>query len=231
MNTNGHEWKTSSLFVFIRVHSWPKFVCLFLIVPLLLAQNVDPRDQDYWNGKFSDPKTAFNRSPNQMLVEAIRERKPGLAVDLGMGEGRNAVYLAQQGWQVTGVDQSDVAVGQAKKRALEAGVKLDAVVDDLDHFDLGRGKWDLVVLMYVHAWYRGAKPRSVQRIVEALKPGGLVVIEGFAGDETYMFHSNELLRDFGSEFKILRYEDLEAQADWAPGRKSHIIRLVGEKSR
>ena len=166
-----------------------------------------------------------------MLVEAIRERKPGLAVDLGMGEGRNAVYLAQQGWQVTGVDQSDVAVGQAKKRALEAGVKLDAVVDDLDHFDLGRGKWDLVVLMYVHAWYRGAKPRSVQRIVEALKPGGLVVIEGFAGDETYMFHSNELLRDFGSEFKILRYEDLEAQADWAPGRKSHIIRLVGEKSR
>ncbi|HXN49669.1 MAG TPA: class I SAM-dependent methyltransferase [Bryobacteraceae bacterium] len=217
--------------MFIRVHSWPKFVCLFLIVPLLLAQNVDPRDQDYWNGKFSDPKTAFNRSPNQMLVEAIRERKPGLAVDLGMGEGRNAVYLAQQGWQVTGVDQSDVAVGQAKKRALEAGVKLDAVVDDLDHFDLGRGKWDLVVLMYVHAWYRGAKPRSVQRIVEALKPGGLVVIEGFAGDETYMFHSNELLRDFGSEFKILRYEDLEAQADWAPGRKSHIIRLVGEKSR
>jgi SAM-dependent methyltransferase len=216
MNTNGHEWKTTFL-----------FVC---IAPLLLAQSVDPRDRDFWNGKFSDPKTAFNRAPNQMLVEAIRERKPGLAVDLGMGEGRNAVYLAQQGWQVTGVDMSDVAVGQAKKRALEAGVKLEGVVDGLDHFDLGHARWDLIVLMYVHAWYHSAKPRCVQRIAEALKPGGIVVIEGFAGNETYMFHSNELLRDFG-DLRILRYEDLDGQADWAPGRKSHIIRLVAEKSR
>ena len=215
----------------IRVHSCSfvaRLVCLVLIAPLLLAQNVNPRDQDYWNGKFSDPKTAFNRSPNQLLVDAIRDRKPGLAVDLGMGEGRNAVYLARQGWQVTGVDQSDVAVAQAKKRAMDVGVKLDAVVDDLDHFDLGRGRWDLVVLMYVHAWYRGAKPQSVQRIVEALKPGGVVVIEGFAGNERYAFHSNELLRDFG-DLRILRYEDLEGQADWDPGRKSHIIRLVAEK--
>ena len=234
MNTNGHEWKTSFLFVCMRVHSWPKsflgaFVCLVLIAPLVLSQNINPRDQDYWNGKFSDPKTAFNRAPNQLLVEAIGDRKAGAAIDLGMGEGRNAVYLARQGWQVTGVDQSDVAVAQAKKRAMEVGVKLDAVVDDLDRFDLGRGRWDLIVLMYVHAWYRGAKPRSVQRIVEALKPGGVVVIEGFAGNERYLFHSNELLRDFGG-LRILRYEDLEGQADWAPGSKSHIVRLVAEKS-
>jgi hypothetical protein len=82
--------------------------------------------------------------------------------------------------------------------------------------------------MYVHAWYHSAKPGCVQRIVEALKPGGLLVVEGFASNETYMFHSNELLRDFG-DLRILRYEDLEGQADWAPGRKSHIIRLVAEK--
>jgi len=217
MNTNGYEWKAAV-----------GLVCLLLVASVLRSQNVDPRDRDFWNGKFSDPKTAFNRSPNQLLVDAIRDRKPGLAVDLGMGEGRNAVYLAQQGWQITGVDMSDVAVAQAKKRALEAGVKLDAVVDGLDHFDLGRGRWDLIVVMYVHAWYHEAKPRSVRRIVEALKPGGMVVIEGFAGNETYMFHSNELLQDFG-DLRILRYEDLDGQADWAPGRKSHIIRLVAEK--
>jgi SAM-dependent methyltransferase len=218
MNTNAHEWKTFAAGV----------VCLLLVAPVLRCQNVNPRDQDFWNGKFSDPKTAFNRSPNQLLVEAVRDHKPGAAVDLGMGEGRNAVYLAQQGWQVTGVDQSDVAVAQARKRAMETGVKLDGVVDDLDHFDLGRSRWDLIVVMYVHAWYHSAKPGCVQRIVEALKPGGLLVVEGFASNETYMFHSNELLRDFG-DLRILRYEDLEGQADWAPGRKSHIIRLVAEK--
>jgi 2-polyprenyl-3-methyl-5-hydroxy-6-metoxy-1,4-benzoquinol methylase len=53
------------------------------------------------------------------MVEPMRVA--GLAIDLGMGEGRNAIYLAQQGWQTTGVDLADVAVAQARKRALEAG--------------------------------------------------------------------------------------------------------------
>ena len=203
-------------------------LCLAISGSLATSQSIDPRDRDFWNGKFSDPRPTFNHQPSRLLVEAIAGRHPGDAIDLGMGQGRNAIYLAQQGWNVTGVDLSDVAVAQARKRAAELGVRLTTAIDDLDHYDFGRGRWDLIALFYMHAWFQGAHPRSVQRIRDALKPGGLLVIEGFAGDEKFMFQTNELLRDFG-DLKILRYEDTRAEADWAPGEKSHIIRLVAEK--
>lgn len=203
-------------------------IFLAVIVWLGRSQDIDPRDREFWNKKFNDPKAAFNREPSRLLVEAVRGRKPGKAIDLGMGEGRNAIFLAKNGWQTTGVDLSDVAVEQAKKRAAEAGVKLDAVIDGLDHYDLGHDRWDLIALFYVHAWYHGAKPHSVERLRAALKPGGLLVIEGFAGKEEYMFQPNELLHDFEG-LKILRYEDVEGEADWNPGVKSHIVRFLGEK--
>jgi SAM-dependent methyltransferase len=203
--------------------------CLLALTPSVCQQDIDSRDRAFWNGKFGNSATAFNRSPSRLLVEAIRGRKPGAALDLGMGQGRNAIYLAQQGWQTAGVDLSDVAVRQANERALQLGLRLNGIVDSLDHFDIGKNRWDLIALFYVHAWYNGTRPASTRRIVEGLRPGGLVVMEGFAGKETFMFQPNELLRDFG-ELKILRYEDLEDEADWAPGRKSHIIRLVAAKS-
>ena len=76
------------------------------------AQSINPRDQDFWNGKFRDPATQFIRQPSRLLVEAIKGRTPGRAIDLGMGEGRNTVFLGQQGWEVTGVDISDVGVAR-----------------------------------------------------------------------------------------------------------------------
>jgi 2-polyprenyl-3-methyl-5-hydroxy-6-metoxy-1,4-benzoquinol methylase len=108
-------------------------LCALLSGSFAASQTVDPRDRDFWNGKYNDPKFEFNHQPSRLLVEAVRGRHPGMAIDLGMGEGRNAIYLAQQGWQVTGVDLSDVAVAQAKRHAAQVGIKLDAVIDGLDH--------------------------------------------------------------------------------------------------
>jgi SAM-dependent methyltransferase len=203
-------------------------LCCAIGGTLASSQTIDPRDRAFWNGKFGDPKSAFNHQPSRLLVEALDGRHPGDAIDLGMGEGRNALYLAQRGWRVTGVDLSNVGVAQAKRHASELGVRLDTAIDNLDHYDFGHARWDLIALFYMHAWFRGASPRSAERIRDALRPGGLLIIEGFAGDEKYMFQTNELLRDF-SDLKILRYEDTQAEADWAPGQKSHIIRLVAEK--
>jgi len=163
-------------------------------------------------------------------VQAVQGRKPGRAIDLGMGQGRNALYLAAHGWQVTGVDLSDVAVAQAKEQAARQGLALDAVVDNLDHYDTGKDRWDLITMFYVHAWYHSAKPGVVARLRDALKPGGLLVMEGFAGEPGFMFHTNELLHDF-ADLRILFYEDAEREAEWAPGAKSHVIRMVAEKGR
>jgi SAM-dependent methyltransferase len=206
-----------------------RFLFSSMAIPTLFAQAIDPRDRDFWNGKFNDPKTQFKRQPSPLLVDAIHNRKPGTAVDLGMGEGRNAIYLAQQGWQVTGVDLADAGVAQARQRAEQLHLKLNTVVDGLDHYDLGRSQWDLIAMFYVHAWYHSAKPGSPPRLKQALKPGGLLVIEGFAGPEKFMFQPNELLADFSPDLRIVRYEDVEAEAEWAPGQTSHIIRMVAEK--
>lgn len=202
---------------------------LFLAISVLIhGQSRDQRDRDFWNAKFADPTTQFNRQPSRLLAEAIRNRPSGQALDLGMGEGRNAIFLAQQGWQATGVDLSDVAVAQAKTRAAQVHVNISAVVDNLDHYQLGKNKWDLIALFYTHAWYQGTRPENPQRLAAALKPGGILVVEGFAGHQKFMFQPNELLHDF-TGLRVLLYEDTDDQAEWAPGHKSHIVRFVAEK--
>ena len=196
---------------------------------LASAQAIDSRDQDYWNQKFKDPNTRFRREPSRLLVDAIKGRRPGRALDLGMGDGRNAIFLAQQGWDVTGVDQSDVGVQQARTRAALQHVRINAIIDTADHYNLGKDTWDVIALFYMHAWYHGAKPASPRRLADGLKPGGILVVEGFAGRQEFMFQSNELLRDF-PKLRVLRYEDSEDEAEWAPGRQSRIIRFVAEKT-
>jgi len=181
----------------------------------------------FWDDVFRNGKVAFNKDASKLLQYAIRDRKPGTAIDLGMGEGRNAVFLASNGWQVTGVDFSLEAVKQAKARASAANLPLTAVIDDLDHFDLGRSKWNLIALFYMHAWYHESKLDVPQRLMNALSPGGLLVIEGYAGDKGD-YQTNELLRDF-SALKIMLYEDGKDEADWNPGATSRIVRFIAEK--
>ncbi|SPF45242.1 Methyltransferase type 12 (fragment) [Candidatus Sulfopaludibacter sp. SbA4] len=176
---------------------------------------------------FRDGRFEFNKEASKLLQYAIRDRKSGAAVDLGMGEGRNAVFLAAQGWQVTGVDFSEVAVKQARARAEAAHVNLNAITEDLDRFDTGREKWDLIALIYMHAWFHETKLNLPQRLSEALKPGGLLVIEGYAGGQGD-FQTNELLRVFGN-LKIVHYEDVRDEADWSPGQKSRLVRFIAEK--
>ncbi len=94
-----------------------------------------------------------------------------------MGQGRNAVALAQAGWAVTGVDVSGEAVAAAGRNADKAGVKITGVKSDYASFDLGRDAWDLVVMVF--AWAPVDEPAFVERIRASLKPGGLVVFENF----------------------------------------------------
>jgi SAM-dependent methyltransferase len=132
-------------------------------------------NRNFWNGKFADPSAPFNHEQSQLLVDAVRGRRTGLAVDLGKGAGRNALYLAQHGWQTTGVDSSDVAVDQAKKHAVQTGVKLNAVVDTLDHFELGKNRWDLIAqtgrldarVMLSVSWHRRLSDSTICPTIRA----------------------------------------------------------------
>jgi SAM-dependent methyltransferase len=187
------------------------------------------REVDRWNKILTASKPSFNTKPNAFLVDMVRDVKPGAALDVGMGQGRNAIWLAQQGWTVTGFDPADQAVAAAQKDAARAGVKLTTIVARDDQFEFKKNAWDLVVLSYV-----GGREYP-QRVFDTLKPGGIVVVEAFHKDATkqgpiggaVVFDTNELLTLF-NRFRILRYEDTDAPADFGLQR-TRVVRLCAQK--
>ena len=182
-----------------------------------------------WNRILTNPKPTFNTQPNAFLVQIAKSRTPGFALDVGMGQGRNAIYLAQQGWTVTGFDPAERAVELAREQAQRLGVKLTAQVTDDEHFDWGRDRWDLVVLSYV-----GAR-EMVSQVFDSLRPAGVVIVEAFHRDATktasigsgVVFDSNELLRLFG-KLRVIHYEDVTGVADFGSGN-TRVVRLAAEK--
>ena len=97
--------------------------CLVCAAAALTAQQTTTTQQalERWNKEFAGPlEENLNRQPNAGLVAAIAGRPAGRALDLRTGEGRNAIYLAERGWDVTGVDLSDVAVAQAREERRRA---------------------------------------------------------------------------------------------------------------
>jgi SAM-dependent methyltransferase len=184
---------------------------------------------DRWNRILTSPKPGFNVKPNAFLVEMVRGVTPGQALDVGMGQGRNAIYLAQQGWTLTGFDPADQAVAAARQAAKSSGVTLTTYVLRDDEFDFGRDKWDLIVLSYVGA--RGLIPK----LYDSLKPGGRVVTEAFHRDATkagpiggqVVYDDNELLKLF-DRFRIVRYEDTDGMSDFGL-RTTRLVRLCAQK--
>ncbi len=171
-----------------------------------------------WNKVYGGHDPIFVQTPSVLLASAIEGRKPGKALDIGMGQGRNTVYLAMQGWDVTGFDPSEEGVLQAQASAAKAGVKIRALVTTDDRFDFGTAQWDLVVMTYIRSLTAG----DAARIQRALAPGGIFVYEN--GSDRH----NELLKLFLG-LRIVRFEDADAFPDWNPGQRIRLERLVAEK--
>jgi SAM-dependent methyltransferase len=175
-------------------------------------------ESDYWNHFYTDPQADFNKAPNGFLMEIVKDRPPGVALDYGMGEGRNSIYLAQLGWEVWGFDPADAAVALAQKRAHELGLTLHTTAVRDSEFEFGRERFDLIVF----SWTMPLIP--VERVVDSLKPGGIVVMEvaeDFVG-------RNGMLKMFDA-LKITRYEIVRAKADFYGRREWDVVRMVAVK--
>lgn len=99
-----------------------------------------------WDKVYAGANPIFIQSPSAVVMNAIQGRKPGKALDIGMGQSRNSLYLAAQGWDVTGFDPSSEGV---RLDAEKAGVKIRALVARDDEFEYGSDLWDLIVMTYV----------------------------------------------------------------------------------
>src|SRR6185503_12506098 len=122
-------------------------VLIVLCLTSLTAAHAQVRPpREVWNEVFTR-RQGRDFPHNKFLPTAIIGRPPGKALDIGTGEGRNALFLAAEGWEVTAFDISDVAVKLTREAADRKGLKLSALVADADLFDYGRQRWDLVVGM------------------------------------------------------------------------------------
>jgi SAM-dependent methyltransferase len=187
-------------------------------------------ETERWDQVYRCESHLYSAEPNALLMNVAQSITPGRALDIGMGQGRNAAWLAARGWQVTGIDPS----GEAIRLAQSAGTPICAIQQPLEAFDPGVEEWDLIAGIYVH----GVLLRSADRIVHALRPGGVLVVEGFHRDVMQLgiqgmtggalgYKTNALLRHFLA-LRIERYEDRIALADWRK-IEAPIVRLVARK--
>jgi SAM-dependent methyltransferase len=190
-------------------------------------------DKAYSRPATGDPaEDGFSSAPSDFVAAAVKGSKTGSALDVGMGQGRNAVYLAKQGWDVTGVDLSQVGLDAARANAEKAGVSIRTEKAAYAQFDFGAEKWDLIVIVF--AWAPVEDPTFVAKLRQSLRPGGLVLFEHFIKDANHpyppMVRALEpgKLRDYFSEFDIDLYEEMDGIGDWG-GPGSRLVRMIARK--
>ncbi len=176
-------------------------------------------EADYWNRFYTDSNANFNKAPNGFLKQIVEGRPPGAALDYGMGQGRNAIYLASLGWEVWGFDPADAGVASAQKRAKELGLTLHTAAVSDSEYDFGKERFDLILF----SWTMPLVP--IEKVVDSLKPGGIVVMEcglDFVGGRNEMLHMFDALQ-------IVKYEIVRAKSDFYDRRETDVLRLVARK--
>jgi SAM-dependent methyltransferase len=128
-----------------------------------------------WDARYQERDGAmWSGRPNGRLVAEVADLTPGRALDVGCGEGADAIWLAQQGWTVTAIDISEVAVRRAEEAAERAGVTVEWVCGDALQMPVPAGSFDLVSLQYP-ALPKAAGERAVRVLLDAVRPGGLLL--------------------------------------------------------
>lgn len=178
-------------------------------------------EADFWNRFFTSPNPGFNTEPNAFLVSVAEKRKPGRALDVGMGEGRNALYLAKLGWDVTGFDPAEKAVALAQERAKKLGLKIKTEIAYDTDFDFGREQWDLILFSWV------APGRAAAKAVEGLKPGGVIVLES----STTLLPNKDILLQWFKPLRVLQHTQEAGKSDFFGRQDQQIIRFLAEKPR
>ncbi|NBN90760.1 MAG: class I SAM-dependent methyltransferase [Actinobacteria bacterium] len=131
-----------------------------------------------WDDRYSEEGFAFGEDPNDFLVEVEPTLAKGDTLMLGDGDGRNGVWVAQQGHRVVSVDLSAVGASKAKQLAAQRGTTINAHVGDLDTFALGAEAWDNIVSIFCHV-PSDVRRRLHDKVKVALRPGGRFVLESY----------------------------------------------------
>ena len=202
---------------------------LFIIFSLICANVLfaGERDKLFWDSRYNTEEYIFGREPTAFLKEHIKLLPKGKALDVATGEGRNAVFLAKNGFDVDCCDVSAVAIEKAKNLAKENNVRINAFVADLEDYKLPENSYDAITCFYY------LQRDLIPQIKDSLKAGGMIMYEtftienaerGFDGpkNKEHLLKPNELLYFF-MDFKIIYYRELVLDD------KKAIASLIAEK--
>lgn len=165
-----------------------------------------------WDAKYNRPTFVFGKRPADFLAENYHYLPvEGSVLDMGMGEGRNAVFLAQKGFKVTGVDISSVAIKKANQLAKEYGVKIKGVVASMKDYTIPPGSFDAIICFYY------VDHTLLEKIRSWLKPGGILIYEAYTLRQRKLpSHSHDPADNFLKEqelfkmfpgMRVLKYEE------------------------
>jgi SAM-dependent methyltransferase len=200
-------------------------------------------DREAWNQRYADAELVWSAEANRFLVEEVADLPPGRALDLGAGEGRNAIWLGERGWRVTAVDFSGVGLQKARRLAEGRGVEVNWIEADLRSYSPARGAFDLVVLVYIHL--PGEERRAlVRRAADAVAAGGTLLVlghdrsnieEGYGGpqDPTILFSPDDISDDLAGieELRVVRADRVTRPVMTDDGERNAIDALVRAERR
>ena len=187
-------------------------------------------EQKRWDDRFGKKGFALGKEPNPFLKKHIHLLPKGKALDIASGEGRNAVFLAQNGFEVDALDISDRGLKKAQRLAREKRVKINTFLVDLDQHPIGKERYDLIANFYF------LRRRLIPRMKKGLKKGGRVIFEtyllehrtlGTGGPKQakYFLKPNELLGLF-KDFRILFYREGIFREG---GKRKAVASLIAQK--
>lgn len=197
---------------------------------------------NFWDHNFSGAGYKYGTAPNAFVASEAQRLAPRSCVLVpGDGEGRNGVWLAQQGHEVTAVDYSSVGLDKARALAAQRGVTLHTELADLTEWEAPAQPFDALVLVFVHL-PPAIRAQVHQRLLQALKHGGLVLIEAFTPkqlhlrsggpkDVAMLYTLDQLRADFAADTRELLGLECETQLDEGPGHHgpAHVVRGVWQK--
>lgn len=194
-----------------------------------------------WDERYAREGWAFGTEPNDFLRQEAHRIPPGRVLCLGEGEGRNAVFLAEKGYEVVGVDRSQVGMDKAQGLARERGVSIETVVSSIQDFELAGGEWQGIISIFFHL-SPDLRKRVFKSVAQGLGPGGILILEGFTPrqlaydtggppDESRLLTPSILEEDLpGLEFLLCR----ETERDVIEGRlhtgRASVVQLVARRA-
>ena len=193
-------------------------------------------DAQTWNQRYSETELMWSAGPNLFVEQLCRDLTPGRSIDLAAGEGRNAIWLAEQGWDSTAVDYSDVAIDKAGQIAAKRGVTITAEVADLTEYEPSPGAYDLVVIAYLQIPDEQLTP-ILGRAAAAVAPGGTFVLvchdrdnleRGYGGPQhpDVLTTPDQVVAAIGDRLTIDRAEVAERQVQTDDGERVALDTLV-----